>query len=116
MKLAVIGSRDFSDYALLCKTLAQVKTPITMLVSGGAIGTDTLADRWAKENGAVIQIHYPDYKNHAPKVAPIIRNRAIVAAADNVLAFWDGRSRGTKAAMDMARQAGKTVHIVLFNQ
>lgn len=41
MKVAVVGSRSFNDYKMLSKELN--KYDITTIVSGGAIGADTLA-------------------------------------------------------------------------
>jgi predicted Rossmann fold nucleotide-binding protein DprA/Smf involved in DNA uptake len=111
MKLAVIGSRSFTNATLLAKTLAQVKTPITCIISGGASGADKLAEQWAILNRIETEIFLPDYKRFGIR-APLVRNNHIVDAADNVLAFWDGKSSGTGYTINYARKQGKTVHIV----
>ena len=49
MKIAVIGSRNFKDKNLL-KTVLDAETQITELITGGAVGADTMAENWAKEN------------------------------------------------------------------
>jgi predicted Rossmann fold nucleotide-binding protein DprA/Smf involved in DNA uptake len=46
--IAVIGSRNFSDYKLLESTLA-VLPEITKIVSGGAKGADSLAEIYAEK-------------------------------------------------------------------
>jgi hypothetical protein len=46
--VAVVVSRDFKDLNLLKKTLS--KLTITVIVSGGALGADLLAERYADEN------------------------------------------------------------------
>ena len=109
--VAVIGSRSFADYALLKKVLDEKKNSIDGIVSGAAIGTDTLARRWADENEiAVIEIN-PDYKRYG-RGAPIIRNRTIVDTSDMVIAFWDGTSRGTKMVIDYAGKQNKEVVVI----
>ena len=42
------------------------------------------------------------------------RNRYIVEASDVVMAFWDGKSRGTENSMDIARELGKPLKIISF--
>jgi len=41
----------------------------------------------------------------------MVRNGFIVAHADFVVAFWDGKSRGTKNAIDRAKRLGKRLYI-----
>ena len=77
MKLAIIGSRDFTDYDLLSKELEQYKDKITRVISGGAKGADTLGERWAKENNIPIQIFLPDWNKHS-KGAGLLRNHDII--------------------------------------
>lgn len=61
MKLAIIGGRDFQDYERLCKVMENVKTPVTAIVSGGALGADSLGARWADEHGVGKEIYLPDW-------------------------------------------------------
>lgn len=113
MNLAVVGSRSFNDYARMCAVLARVRTPITCIVSGGAVGADKLAERWANEHGIATLIFLPDYNAHGQR-APLIRNRLIMQSCDNCLAFWDGISTGTPQAIRQAGELGKPVHIVHY--
>ena len=106
MKVAIIGSRDFNNYELLAKTLDDFT--IDMIVSGGAKGADTLAERYALLHDIEILIFKPDYKLYS-RGAPLKRNFQIVDASDIVLAFWDGKSRGTKHAIDYALSQNKQV-------
>ena len=53
MKLAIIGSRDFLDYELLNQELKNYKDKITLVVSGGAKGADTLGEKWAIDSNQV---------------------------------------------------------------
>lgn len=107
MKLAVIGSRSFNDYKALSECLSRF-TDITAIVSGGAKGADSLAERYAFDNGIETIIFIPDWKRHG-RGAGMIRNKAIVSAADVIVAFWDGTSKGTKNSIELAKKAGKRV-------
>ena len=40
------------------------------------------------------------------------RNALIVAESDEVVAFWDMKSKGTKSTIDLATKAGKPVRII----
>jgi len=109
MKLAVTGSRSFKDYESMKSIL--VKWKIEEIISGGARGADTLAERFADEHKIKKVIFKPDYAKYGKK-APLMRNRQIVDYVDRVIAFWDGESRGTKYTIDYARKNGKKVDVI----
>jgi hypothetical protein len=108
MKIAVIGSRGISR--IDCDRIGARHGDV--IVSGGARGVDSLAAAWARRNGLAVVEHLPDYASYG-KAAPHVRNRKIVADADRVVAFWDGKSRGTKSTIDKAVLHGKRVDIVM---
>lgn len=105
MKVAVIGSRTLS-----VSPGPYLPYNTTMLISGGAAGIDTAAQAYARKHGLPILIFYPDYARYG-QAAPLLRNHAIVEAADLVVALWDGRSRGTQAALTHARDLNKEVQV-----
>ena len=111
MKYAVIGSRHYSDYSKLKSVLE--KYDITSIVSGGAKGTDQLAERYALEKSISIEVIKPDWNRYG-KAAGIIRNKDIINHCDAVIAFWDGISKGTKSTIHFAENAKKlvTIHII----
>lgn len=111
MKLAVVGSRTFNDYDKVIYTLDKFRDKITVIISGGAKGADTLAERYANQNGIKTVIYYPDWDSHG-RSAGFIRNADIVKSSDAVIAFWDGRSKGTKHTIDYAKRLNKPVLIV----
>lgn len=115
MKVAVVGSRSFNDYAQLkleLDSLHQVKK-ISLIVSGGAVGADSLAERWAKENQVETLIFLPDWAKYG-KPAAVVRNRLIIEASEECIAFWNGTGRGTKSSIDLAKKKGIPLKIVLF--
>ena len=112
MKVAVVGSRgmtvsNLGDY---------LPKETTEIISGGAKGVDTSAHDYAKANGIKLTEFLPDYKKYPGRVAPLKRNILIIEAADLVLAFWDGKSRGTKFVIDNCRKIGKRVIVYYPNK
>ena len=105
-RLGIVGSRDFINYRQLQRYLDQICERGDTLVSGGAAGADSLAQRYAKERGLSILIIYPDYK-HQGRGATFARNRTIVENSDRVIAFYaTGRYQqgGTANTIKWARE------------
>lgn len=115
MKVAIVGSRSFNDYALLCKEVESLVgvANITHMVSGGAKGADKLGEVWAKEHNVPTIIHRAEWSLFGRR-AGMMRNSKIIDDADVVIAFWDGVSKGTDDSIKKAKKAGKRVHVVYF--
>lgn len=106
MKVAVIGSRG-----LTVKNLEKYLPPdTTEIISGGARGIDACAREYAISHGIKLTEFLPEYEKYG-KNAPLKRNITIIEAADIVLAFWDGKSHGTKFVIEKCREVGKTVRV-----
>ena len=121
MRIVIAGSRGFEDYALLEQTLEHIldkQIEPVELVSGHAKGADLLAERFAKENDLPIHIIKPDWKTYGRAAGPI-RNRQMLDYAMEelslVVAFWDGKSKGTKNTINTAKSLGIPVEIILFS-
>lgn len=112
MKLAIIGSRSFNNYKLLCGILKEYKD-IEKIISGGAKGADSLAARYAKENNIELIEYIPAWNLYG-KSAGFRRNKKIVQESDFVLAFWDGHSKGTKHSINLANKSNKECRVVYF--
>jgi len=108
MKLAIIGSRNCPPIDIE----KHIKEMPDTIISGGAKGADTLARQFANEHNLELIEFIPDYKKYG-KNAPLVRNKLIVEACDSLLAFWDGKSKGTKATLDYAEKLGKPVTVVI---
>ena len=99
MKIAVIGSRN-----LTVEDLGHyLPKEVTEIVSGGARGIDTCARKYALANGIKLTEFLPQYDKHS-RCAPLKRNLQIIDYADFVLAFWDGKSRGTAYVIRKCRE------------
>ena len=112
--IAVIGSRSFTESKLLYDTLDGLKDkhgPFT-IVSGGAIGADSIARRYAIERGIQIEELKPDWS--LGKHAGLMRNTDIISKADFVVAFWDGQSKGTKDSITKAKMAKKQMIVINY--
>ena len=109
MKVGVIGSRVFNNYELVVKTLSNFD--ITLIISGGAIGADTLGEKYANEHNIPILIFKPDWEMYG-KSAGMIRNTDIVDNSDVIVAFWDGTSKGTLDSIKKAEKRGKKVLVI----
>ncbi|MGN1111705.1 MAG: SLOG family protein [Acutalibacteraceae bacterium] len=108
MKVAVIGSRNLTvnnlgDY---------LPRDTTEIVSGGASGVDSCAGQYAKAHNIPLTEFLPDYRKYG-KAAPLKRNIQIIEYADCVLAFWDGRSHGTRFVIDKCRRMGVPVRVLI---
>ena len=108
MKLAIVGCRNCPpiDIASHLSEIPEV------IISGGAKGADTLARNFALQNNIPLIEFLPEYGKYG-RQAPILRNIKIVDNADSVLAFWDGKSPGTKFTLDYAKKKGKPCKIIL---
>lgn len=114
-KIAVVGSRDFVNSDLIDLYISKLNKDVT-IISGGARGVDLDAELAAQYHGLKTVIFYPDYKKYPGKRAPIERNKLIVNECDELVAFWDGKSKGTKSAIDMALKQKKPVTIIYDNE
>ena len=107
--MAVIGSRNFSNYELLQKTLDEIPG-IKKVISGGAAGADSLAEQWAKEHSVDTVIYKPDWAKYG-RGAGVVRNRLIIEDCDWCIAFWDGTSKGTQSSIEHARKLNKKLTV-----
>lgn len=108
MKLAIVGSRTINKLDI-GKILSEHRLTPDTIISGGARGVDTLAEKWAKEHGINLLVFKPDYKAHL-RGAPIRRNELMAGECDTLLAIWDGKSKGTFHIINYAKKTWETCH------
>ena len=127
VRIAIVGSRDFNNYEYLKfellkhinKRLDSTVIPgmpyqrvdlDVEIVSGGAKGADTLAEKFADEFGFEKLIFKPDWDLYG-KRAGFVRNAKIVDNCDVLFAFQINKSKGTQHSIDLAREKGKEVYV-----
>ena len=103
MKVAVVGSRN-----ILITDIGAYISEDDEIVSGGAVGVDSCATEYAKRKGLKLTVFLPQYERYG-RAAPIVRNKKIVDYSDKIIAFWDGRSRGTLSVKKICRKGGKAL-------
>ena len=107
MKLMIAGSRSITDFDLA----PHIPDGVHTIISGGAKGIDTLAEKYADEHKLSKYIIKPRYDLYG-KVAPIKRNYEMVDMADIVLVIWDGKSKGSESTIKYTEKVGKKYIIV----
>lgn len=107
MKLLIAGSRSILHFDIT----GYVPEDTDLIISGGAKGVDTLAERYADSHHISKLILRPRYDLFG-KAAPLKRNEAMVELADHVLILWDGVSRGTFYTMEYAQRMQKPITVV----
>jgi predicted Rossmann fold nucleotide-binding protein DprA/Smf involved in DNA uptake len=63
MKLAIVGTRSFTNYEAFVREVERIlserKLTPSVIVSGGAKGADTLAERYAKDKSLALEVTSP---------------------------------------------------------
>ncbi|MBE7092528.1 MAG: DUF2493 domain-containing protein [Clostridiales bacterium] len=99
MKVAIIGSRTVNNIDIKL----HLPHNCTEIVSGGAKGVDRKVAEYAITHNFKLTEFLPDYRRYN-KGAPLIRNKQIVNYADEVIAFWNGKSKGTFAVINYCKK------------
>lgn len=128
LRVIIAGSRDFDDFPKLMNSCIDILHEISeqsgnldkiRIVSGTARGADLLGEQYAKVAGYEVS-RFPADWDGLGKRAGYVRNAEMAkfAVADGnygvLIAFWDGKSKGTKHMIDLAEKKGLEVHIVRF--
>jgi predicted Rossmann fold nucleotide-binding protein DprA/Smf involved in DNA uptake len=110
MKVLIVGSRSIRNYDIT----EHIPPETELIISGGAEGADSIAEEYADKHKISKLIMRPRYDKYG-KAAPLKRNELMVELADEVIALWDGISRGTKYTVEYAKKKNKTVKIVIID-
>ena len=112
MNIAITGSRSFQDFDTLEKfILANIDiSKIKTIISGGAAGTDRLAEVFADKYMIPKNIIKPEWEKYT-KGAGLVRNREIIDKSDLIFAFRQNRSKGTEFVIREALKIGKIVKL-----
>lgn len=127
LRIIIAGGRDFNDFELLFKSAEKIQSDYVdkylnglsrvRIVSGTARGADKLGELYAERVGLHIYRFPADWDTYG-KSAGYRRNAEMAKFASEegnvgvLIAFWDGKSRGTKHMIDLAKRYGLDVHVV----
>ena len=105
MKVAIIGSRHVKNpKVILKKIVEELPAECTEIVSGGAEGTDKLAEKFAMENN----FKFTEISSESP----LEKSQKLADYADCLIAFWDCTSKGTAVIISTFTKVSKHVKIV----
>lgn len=111
VRACVSGSRGFRDLWKVDQVLSTLPAE-AIVVHGGASGVDARAEKASRSLGLETEVHAAEWKSYGRAAGPV-RNRAMVGACDHLIAFWDGKSRGTASAIRAAAEAGVEHEVIL---
>lgn len=118
VKLIIAGGRDFSNYAAVERAMSRIleagkPDEHFSIVSGMARGADALGVHYARENNAWLY-QFPANWDKYGKRAGIERNKEMGYFSDHLLAFWDGKSRGTHHMITFMYDLRKPVTVINY--
>ncbi len=111
MRVAIVGSRKFTNYYEFLTLLEPFSEGITHIVSGGAAGADTLAFRYARNLSIPITVYFPNWNKHG-RSAGMIRNQLVVDDCELVIAFPGPHSVDTRGTISLAVKKGVPVRTI----
>lgn len=115
-KILIAGSREYDNYEEAEAVLdALVKDHVgecdIVILSGSCRGADMIGERYAEQHRFEIKRYPADWKRYG-RAAGSIRNEEMVRAADMVICFWDGESRGSRSLIKSVERLGKEISVV----
>ena len=135
LRIIIAGSRDFNDLGMaqreinrIIKKIVVTKIPreeIT-IISGCARGADRIGEQYAILNKLKLK-KMPANWDRYEKGAGYMRNREMAQYAAGIgetgnkphgalIAFWDGKSTGTKHMIETAKNFKLDVHVVRYDE
>jgi predicted Rossmann fold nucleotide-binding protein DprA/Smf involved in DNA uptake len=112
-KVAVVGGRKFKNYVLMKQVLDQYneKHGISMIISGGAPGADTLAEKYAHQRQIDLTVFMAKWNEEGKRAGPR-RNVRMANIADIAIAFPDPNSKGTWHMIKTMEKYKKPVYVI----
>lgn len=115
MRVAIVGSRFWTDPEPIHTVIDGLMWREDTLLSGGAPGADDIALRYADRSGLRWLVFEPDWNTYGASAGPR-RNARMVLLADMLVAFWDGRVEHS-GTLDAVRKAvAKEIPVIVYWQ
>lgn len=110
MRVLITGSRGWVGARLMADVIASFPEGTTFL-HGKARGADEMGGEIALKLGYSVEEYPAEWSKYGRK-AGYLRNIAMLdTKPDEVIAFWDGKSKGTKHTFREAQKRGIPTHI-----
>ena len=119
VKVGIVGSRSITSseyvFSVLDFYLARLlEENEVVIVSGGAVGIDSLGAQWAELRKLKTEIYLPDWQTHGKK-AGFLRNQQIIDNSDYLIAITTG-SNGTADSIKRAVKKNIPIKIVQYEK
>lgn len=112
MRCVIAGSRSYyPSMEQITEAVAKSGFNITEVVSGAAAGVDCCGEKWAGLHKIPATLFPALWDKYSKKAGPI-RNSQMAEYGDGLIAFWDGKSAGTKNMIANMRRLKKPIYIV----
>lgn len=111
--IGVVGNRYGWSYEDVKRELDKLNIKhLDILISGGATGVDSYAQRYAKENGIMFFIAYPNPNRPVPN--KYFERNDIIADLSNILVAFqkDKKHSGTQYTINKAKKMKKEVIVI----
>lgn len=124
-KVIIAGGRDFDDYGMLmvrCDCILEGKGDIEVVSgkqmstdpkTGHKYGADYYGERYATSRGYAIKPFPAEWDKYGKMAGPI-RNALMADYARALIAFWDGKTKGTKNMILKMKLLNKPVWVVKY--
>lgn len=113
MKYIIAGGRDFYSQDILNKVLSTF-SDIDEIISGQANGADKCGEVFALNNKIALTYYPANWKLYG-KSAGYIRNIKMSEYGDALIAFWNGKSPGTKHMIQTMKRCGKPYFVYNYD-
>ena len=126
IKIIVAGGRDYNDYARMKEIIEKIVKSHdllpnnVMIISGHADGADLLAEKVAEDNHYNLKV-FPAKWDTTGEYAGFVRNSDMAYECNYLkdreghipclLAFWNGKSVGTRSMIHLAMDYNMEIHI-----
>lgn len=111
-RIAVVGSREFPKLEWVKRLVAKLDPATDTVVSGGSMGPDRAAVHQAMHCKVGYKVYPAEWDKYG-RSAGVIRNELIVKDSDVVVAFWDGKSKGTLNSINWAQKL-KLPYVIVY--
>lgn len=113
MIILITGSRGMANEGLFLDTIAPLN-PTKIIAGDCPTGADSIARKFFS---FICEVYKADWDKHGKAAGPI-RNKKMVddnlEEIDLCVAFWDGKSKGTKNCFKYAERKGIKTRVVEY--
>lgn len=119
VRIIIAGGRDMNSseftFPHIEEFLKRFENQEITIISGGARGSDHQGELYAQQKGLKLEVRPADWNRYG-RSAGFIRNEEMAKRASALLAFWNGKSPGTRNMIKLAQYHGLICHVVHYDK